>query len=68
MGEELIMIAFWESEFEGRKVFYRSITGEDTGEVVLMIPARIIIAHLDLQCHKVQVSTLWLTLTVQLLL
>ena len=33
------MIAFWESESEGRKVFYQSITGEDTGEVVLGIPA-----------------------------
>ena len=31
------MIAFWESELEGRKVFYHSITAEDTGEDVLVI-------------------------------
>lgn len=30
-GEELIMIAFWESESEGRTVVYHSITREDTG-------------------------------------
>jgi hypothetical protein len=38
-GEELIMIAFWESEMEGRKVFYHLITTEDTGEDVFVISA-----------------------------
>jgi len=36
-GEELIMIAFWESELEDREVFYHSITGEDTGEGVFQV-------------------------------
>ena len=32
------MIAFWKSESESREVFYQSITGEDTGEIILGIP------------------------------
>jgi len=43
-GEELIMIAFWESELDGREVFYHSITGEDTGEDVFEVSARITVA------------------------
>ena len=43
-GEELIMIAFWESELEGREVFYHSITKEDTGEDVSEVSARITVA------------------------
>jgi len=31
------MIAFWESELEGRKVFYHSITASDTGEDIFVI-------------------------------
>ena len=62
------MIAFWESESEGRKVFYQSITGEDTGEVVLEVSTRINIAHLDLRYHQVRAATLWLIWTAQLLL
>lgn len=54
---------FLESEFEGRKVFYHSITAEDTGEDVLTMTTRITIAHLDLLCRQAQASTLWLTWT-----
>jgi len=35
------MIAFWKSELEGRKVFYRSITASDTGEDIFVISAHI---------------------------
>lgn len=43
------MIAFWESELEGRKVFYHSITAEDTGEDVLVISAHMTIAYMSLK-------------------
>jgi len=60
------MIAFWESESEGLRVFYHSITGEDTGEDILTISARITVAHLYLQHHQARAATLWLTYTAQL--
>ena len=46
------MIAFWESELEGRKVFYRSITAGDTGEDVLVIFAHMTIAYVGLKCPQ----------------
>jgi hypothetical protein len=60
------MIAFWESESEGRKVFYHSITREDSGEDVLTLSAGINVAYLGLQNLQARAATLSLTLTAQL--
>jgi len=60
------MIAFWESDSEGLRVFYHSITEEDTGEDFLTISAHITVAHLDLQHHQARAATLWLTYTAQI--
>ena len=46
-------------DLKGLKVFYHSITAEDTGEDVLTMTTRITIAHLDLLCRQAQASTLW---------
>jgi len=46
------MIAFWESELEGRKVFCYSLTAEDTGEDILVISAHMSIAYMDLKCPQ----------------
>jgi len=52
IGEELLMIAFWESELEGRKVICHSLTTEDTGEDVLVISAHMTIAYMNLKCPQ----------------